>query len=225
LAKPPRDIRLPSSHSSSSVASLNDNSPLPALVNVKAYLNANNATNVCVTAIADPLTLWVQIKGDNLPLLDKLNKDMTGYYANALNSPVDSFSDVGELKIGQLVAAMSLRGTWQRAEIKSLEIRDNETLIDIFYVDYGDSDFAKLPKLRKLKSKFLSLSLQAVECGLADIEIKNGAEAWTDEAHGYFEELCYDTGLRMEVTSGLNEKKLLVKLYEKVTKPLLLNKK
>ncbi|XP_078064853.1 tudor and KH domain-containing protein-like, partial [Mustelus asterias] len=60
---------------------------------------------------------------------------------------------------------------------------------DLYYVDYGDNGKIPIARLQMLRSDFLSLPFQAVECSLD--EVQPIGEEWSDEAMNCFESLTY----------------------------------
>lgn len=62
---------------------------------------------------------------------------------------------------------------WYRAEVsqvKENEYDDRETELELYYVDYGDSSVIKKGRVFELRTDFLKLRYQAVECILAKIK-------------------------------------------------------
>lgn len=66
-----------------------------------------------------------------------------------------------------------------------------DPLVDVYYVDFGDSDYLKLSEIRKLPDRFYELPLQAIECALDDIQLVEDEEEWSEDAIDYFEEITY----------------------------------
>lgn len=62
---------------------------------------------------------------------------------------------------------------WYRAEVKNVKINDcndNETQVNVYYVDYGDSELLSKSEICQLRTDFLKLRFQAIECSLANIK-------------------------------------------------------
>lgn len=62
---------------------------------------------------------------------------------------------------------------WYRAEVKTIKVNDcndNEPQVDLYYVDYGDSEFLNKSEIYQLRTDFLKLRFQAIECSLAEIK-------------------------------------------------------
>lgn len=125
-------------------------------------------------------------------------------------------------------------GEWHRAEILNTKPNLNSDEIDVYYVDYGDSDYVKLNNLRKLDGEFFSLPLQAIECSLSDIEINDANNniynnndnkpEWSEADLILFEDLVYSCKwkkLKLEFVEKINSsynhnKKVSCKLFDKL---------
>jgi hypothetical protein len=88
---------------------------------------------------------------------------------------------------GILCAAPAYNG-WFRAITLLYDAELDETLVR--FVDYGG--FAKIPRadLRQIRTDFLTLPLQAIECYLANVQPIDGTSHWSDEANDLFQKLC-----------------------------------
>ena len=104
-----------------------------------------------------------------------------------------------------LVACLKQNDLWQRAEIKGIKYSEpaesecestegsSPLLVDVYFVDFGDSNYLPASHLRYLLDEFNELPLQAVECCLHGIE----AHKWTDESIDFFEQLVYSDSLKL----------------------------
>jgi Tudor domain len=71
-----------------------------------------------------------------------------------------------------------------RAEIVAIQVNETmpqELLFDVYFLDYGDSQFIGKKDILELRADFLSLRFQAIECFLAHIQPLNGASSNMDE--------------------------------------------
>ncbi|KAL1772064.1 tudor and KH domain-containing protein [Sigmodon hispidus] len=143
-------------------------------------LHADEYLEVYVSASEHPNHFWIQIIGSRSLQLDKLIREMTQHYVNSL--PEDLTLHVGDM----VAAPLSTDGLWYRAQI--LGTLENGNL-DLYFVDYGDNGECPLSDLRALRSDFLSLPFQAIECSLA--RIAPSGEEWEEEALDEFERLTY----------------------------------
>lgn len=70
--------------------------------------------------------------------------------------------------LGQMVAAkFSFDEQWYRAEVIS-EPKDGQC--EVYFVDYGDHEVLQVDHIFELRTDFLSLRLQAIECSLANVK-------------------------------------------------------
>jgi len=76
--------------------------------------------------------------------------------------------------VDQLVAALfSHDDMWYRARVTEVTLDDydvGESLVAVYYLDYGDSDTQRLKDLCSLRADFLKLRYQAIECCLAKVK-------------------------------------------------------
>ncbi|XP_057254723.1 tudor and KH domain-containing protein [Pezoporus wallicus] len=144
--------------------------------------NADEHLEVYVSAAESPDRFWMQLVGQRSLQLDKLMAEMRQYYQH--HSTTALLSDV---QPGDIVAApFAVDGNWYRARV--LGPRDNGNL-GLHYADFGDSGEAPRQALCALRSDFLSLPFQAVECSLAGV-VPAGAD-WEPAALDAFAELSH----------------------------------
>lgn len=138
---------------------------------------------VYVSASENPNHFWIQILGVRSIQLDKLTEEMNHFYNNG--NPTDQRVDT--VVVGDIVAAPYRdHGTWNRARVLGVL---GSGLVDLYYVDFGDNGELPRSSLRRMRSDFLSLPFQAIECSLAGVKPKGGV--WTEEALDQFERLTY----------------------------------
>nr|XP_004667223.1 tudor and KH domain-containing protein [Jaculus jaculus]XP_044994344.1 tudor and KH domain-containing protein [Jaculus jaculus]XP_044994345.1 tudor and KH domain-containing protein [Jaculus jaculus]XP_044994346.1 tudor and KH domain-containing protein [Jaculus jaculus] len=142
--------------------------------------HADEYLEVYVSASEHPNHFWIQIIGSRSLQLDKLVSEMTQHYENSL--PEDLTVHVGDI----VAAPLSTNGSWYRARI--LGTLENGNL-DLYFVDFGDNGECPLKDLRALRSDFLSLPFQAIECSLA--RIAPSGEQWEEEALDEFDRLAH----------------------------------
>lgn len=191
---------------------------LPKVQELEPYLK-NNTVDIFVSAVAHPQAFWVQVISESSVKLEKLLQEMNEIYEN--NSQY-SFKNIEELKIGQMVAGNFNGESWHRAEIKGFKSKKNsqnqmDKLIDVYYVDFGDSAYLDIKEIRKLPENFYELPLQAIECSLADVELNELDEYWQEDVINEFEDIvhsCKWKPLQMKLVKK-NSPRLLVTLYDK----------
>ncbi|XP_059893660.1 tudor and KH domain-containing protein isoform X2 [Gadus macrocephalus] len=138
---------------------------------------------VYVSASENPSHFWIQILGVRSLQLDKLTEEMSRLYA--AGTPSEHM--IESIVVGDIVAAPYRdHCTWNRARVLGLH---GSGLVDLYYVDFGDNQDLPKDSLRSMRSDFLSLPFQAIECSLA--EVQPADEAWTEAALDDFEKLTY----------------------------------
>ncbi|XP_025714216.1 tudor and KH domain-containing protein isoform X2 [Callorhinus ursinus] len=142
--------------------------------------HADEFLEVYVSASEHPNHFWIQIIGSRSLQLDKLVSEMTQHYENSL--PEDLTVHVGDI----VAAPLPTSGSWYRARV--LGTLENGNL-DLYFVDFGDNGDCPLKDLRALRSDFLSLPFQAIECSLA--RIAPSGEQWEEEALDEFDRLTH----------------------------------
>ncbi|XP_065118661.2 tudor and KH domain-containing protein isoform X2 [Paramisgurnus dabryanus] len=138
---------------------------------------------VYVSASENPQHFWIQILGVRSLQLDKLTDEMSRFY----NGDSSQEHRVETVIVGDIVAA-SYRdhGTWNRARVLG---NLDSGLVDLYYVDFGDNGELPREHLRSMRSDFLSLPFQAIECSLAGV--RPAGEVWTEAALDEFEHMTY----------------------------------
>ncbi|POI23542.1 hypothetical protein CIB84_012710, partial [Bambusicola thoracicus] len=133
-------------------------------------------------AAENPNHFWIQIIGERSLQLDKLISEMTQHYEGS-----DCVTELEAVQAGDIVAApYTDSSNWYRAQVLGTLENGN---FDLYYVDFGDNGEAPREALRVLRSDFLSLPFQAIECSLAGI-VPVG-EQWDEAALDAFERLAY----------------------------------
>ncbi|CAD6216288.1 GSCOCG00004439001-RA-CDS [Cotesia congregata] len=139
---------------------------------------------VYVSASESPSQFWIQMVGDSILELDKLIDEMSEYYSKKENQELHVLKNIS---VGQTVAAkFSFDNRFYRAEV--IAVMDDG--FNIHFLDYGDHEIIEGTDLYELRTDFLSLRFQALECSLANIRPPNGYE-WSDEACDRFGDLSW----------------------------------
>ncbi|XP_052427122.1 tudor and KH domain-containing protein isoform X1 [Carassius gibelio] len=138
---------------------------------------------VYVSASENPQHFWIQILGVRSLQLDKLTAEMSRFF----NSDTSQEHRVETIIVGDIVAAPYRdHGTWNRARVLGIL---GSGLVDLYYVDFGDNGELPREHLRSMRSDFLSLPFQAIECSLAGV--RPAGEVWTEAALDDFERMTY----------------------------------
>lgn len=145
--------------------------------------------DVFVSALENPGQFWVQLISTKGVELDQLVDKMTEYYTDPVNRELHVLQ---EINVGQIVAApFDHDNKWYRAEVLKIEEDEYDAAdsrITLYYGDYGDYCVVRRKDLYDLRTDFLTLYFQAIECILA--HVKPNGETWSDEATNLFEELA-----------------------------------
>ncbi|XP_053330685.1 tudor and KH domain-containing protein isoform X2 [Spea bombifrons] len=142
--------------------------------------SADEYVDVYVSAMENPEHFWIQILGSRSSQLDKLTTEMTEHYQKQQSS-------VADIQAGDIVAApFHADKFWYRAKVLGFLENGN---VDLYYVDYGDNWATAVENVCPLRSDFLSLPFQAIECSLVGIASLDGQ--WSETALDVFESLTY----------------------------------
>lgn len=121
-------------------------------------INTQVSMKVYVSAVESPSKFWVQLFGSQIKKLNDLVDRMTEYYSAADNR---TMHQIQVPYLGQIVAtALITDNKWYRAEIARIlpnEYNPNEVVLDLFFVDYGDSKFVLPKEIFELRTDFLTL--------------------------------------------------------------------
>lgn len=113
---------------------------------------------VYVSAVASPSRFWIQLYGKQMADLDKLTESMTKYYEQLDNQQIHKIADP---YLGQIVAAMfKYDSKWYRAEIVGILPNDynpRDVILDLYFVDFGDSEYVHPNEVFELRTDFLTL--------------------------------------------------------------------
>ncbi|NXF93918.1 TDRKH protein, partial [Eubucco bourcierii] len=135
----------------------------PAVPSPDFSFQADEHLEVYVSATENPNHFWVQLIGQRSLELDKLAAEMRQHYQGSAGHTAELL----DVQVGDIVAAPYQDScSWYRARV--LGTLDNGNL-DLYYVDFGDNGEAPREALRALRSDFLSLPFQAIECSLAGV--------------------------------------------------------
>ncbi|XP_054035179.1 tudor and KH domain-containing protein [Dryobates pubescens] len=144
---------------------------------------ADEHLEVYVSAAENPNHFWVQLVGQRSLELDKLAAEMSQHY----QSCAGHMAELLDVQAGDIVAAPYQDGSsWYRARVLGTLENGN---FDLYYVDFGDNGEAPREALRALRSDFLSLPFQAIECSLAGVA--PAGDEWEEVALDTFDQLAH----------------------------------
>lgn len=82
-------------------------------------------------------------------------------------------------------------GLWYRSIITAVR---KDKMVDVTYVDYGNSDTVPLSNVRVLKEEFLNDPLQSILCSLVNVKPLHGT-SWSEASVARFEALVLEKQL------------------------------
>lgn len=152
---------LSAASSHSSIRSSNESLPIVAVTPKSAKLSVGSTdgqSEVYVSAIASPSRFWVQRVGPQSKELDSLTEEMSTYYDNEENRLSHYIPDP---YLGQIVTAVFRHdGKWYRAEIVGILLNEydpRKVELDLYFVDFGDSEYVSPDEVYELCTNFLAL--------------------------------------------------------------------
>ncbi|KAG7177119.1 tudor and KH domain-containing protein homolog isoform X1 [Homarus americanus] len=165
---------------------MNRNNPL---FEALSSTNSDRYIEAYVCAVDTASHFWLQVVGQRSVLLDKLVTEMTEYYESAENRELH---ELDKVDINSIVAAKFPHdNSWYRGQVCNYEHNETDPLqsfVTVYYVDFGDTETVKIDNVSELRTDFLKLNFQAIECFLANIKPES---VKGDEAADVFEELTY----------------------------------
>lgn len=152
---------LSAASSHSSIMSSNESLPVVGVTPKSAKLPAastDGQLEVYVSAIASPGRFWVQLVGPQSKKLDSLTEEMSTYYDIEENRNLHKIADP---YLGQIVTAVFRHdGKWYRAEIVGIlpnVYNPRNVELDLYFVDFGDSEYVSPHEVYELRTDFLTL--------------------------------------------------------------------
>ncbi|KAL3117112.1 hypothetical protein niasHT_007515 [Heterodera trifolii] len=142
---------------------------------------------VHISVHVNPGHFFVQLPSHpTFPSLALLNQYMLTVYTH-IQPGVGAPGLAKPYDVGVLCAAPAYNG-WFRAITLAYDQDQDEMLVR--FVDYGG--FARLPRadLRQIRTDFVTLPLQGIECYLANVQPADGSLHWSDKANELFQQLC-----------------------------------
>ena len=97
-------------------------------------------------------------------------------------------------QVGEIVAArFSQEDSYYRAKVVSIKEDSydaSQSRVELFYVDYGDTEEKEITEVYELKTEYLKLKYQAIQCSIAHVKPEPGLQ-WSTEAVDLFCELTH----------------------------------
>ena len=146
--------------------------------------------DIYATVVLSPSIIWAQVVHQHSYRLRALLEDMNACYQHTNNASYIP-------KVGHICAArFQVDGMFYRAEIQ----RVNENgLVDVVFVDYGNRETVKFTELRHIKSIFLTLPKQALLFSMAGIAPVPPSTKWSGESSKLLKDLIFETPVRVKI--------------------------
>lgn len=166
------------------------------------------SVDIVVSSIVDAGRIFVQQPTHpTFPSLDRLNTFMTQCYMQEGAVP-----DIPRpIETGVICAAPMLNG-WYRAQIMASHEEMGEC--DIKYVDYGGYSRISSTLLKQIRSDFMTLPFEAVECYMANITPLENEQYFSTEAAVVLEELTQGKLLQAQVVGHADDGIPYVHVYQ-----------
>lgn len=120
--------------------------------------NIGGKFDVFVSAVASPERFWIQMVGAQTRKLDDLINEMTIYYNDSTHRAQCRIKDP---YLGQIVAALFQHDNkWYRAEVVGIvpnEFDPRKVVLDLYFLDYGDSMYVQPDEVFEIQANFLTL--------------------------------------------------------------------
>ncbi|XP_052810879.1 RING finger protein 17-like [Mya arenaria] len=173
--------------------------------------SAAETVDVLVTHMELPNVVYVQnMRLDISPDMSKMtrtrreaNNDQLNKLEmcqHELNTMAPTLTSIPSPKIGMACCAkFKMDQCWYRALI--VDILTDNNLILVHFVDYGNSEYVRINKLRALPQSLMSLPCQSHACILANLQPPNNISAWTKLADYHMREACISQTVSAHVKS------------------------
>lgn len=185
-----------------------NNSPVLMPEIMQLSLPEGVSVDVVVSSIIDAGRLFIQQPTHpSFPSLERLNTYMLSCYMQEGAVP-----DIPRpIENGVICAAPMLNG-WYRAQIMAVYEESDEC--DIKYVDYGGYSRISSLCLKQIRSDFMTLPFEAVECYMANITPLQGETYFSPEAAAVLEELTQGKLLQAQVVGKAEDGIPYVHIYQ-----------
>nr|KAG5696920.1 hypothetical protein BaRGS_015884 [Batillaria attramentaria] len=161
-------------------------------------LQTGQRAEVYVAFAESVVSFYVQL-ADRMQELDELMAELETHYNSGVGKPLLN------PQVGMPCAARyNEDGLWYRARVKAFTAKD----VDVFFVDYGNTQVANKDAVYQMEPAFMSLAAQAIQCSL-DVREGRGADAQLT----HFNQFTGDAKLEL-VVKGQDGSKLLVDLLK-----------
>ena len=99
---------------------------------------------------------------------------------------------------------------WYRALVTDVSSHKH---VQVFYVDFGNTEQLPFNKIRRLPDHLAKLPRQAMRCRLAMIDPVNPEQGWLSECKNFLHEICFQHPYQMKVLETHGDQPMSVLLY------------
>jgi len=140
----------------------------------------------CVAAyVVSPADFYLHV-ASNTDALDEMMDELNADYENVGTTQTLNVS------VGQPCCALySVDDRWYRAKLVSMSDEHRRSL-SVEFVDYGNTELVDASYVHRLRSRYLTLPVQALHCRLSEVIPVTGSD-WSDDAAAFFEEQLGDS--------------------------------
>ena len=159
----------------------------------KVMLDTGSAIDVNVVHIDTPENFFIQ-QTKNSEYLEDLMKSLSDEYSPLSEAKLA----IQQPQVGQICAGRFTEDDeYYRAEI--LDVKRSE--VEVRYVDYGNTEWVKMDRIKQLKTKFIVMAEQAIRCKMSIVSELSPEYQWTKEEISKLEDITIDKNLVAKVKS------------------------
>lgn len=167
-------------------------------------LPVNSFCTATVQHVFDPSEFWIQTY-NYANELDELMEHLNRLYEVSLSRHL-----VSNPAVGLYCAAKAEDGNFYRARVVRIV---DEKQIQVFFVDYGNTEVVSRSNIRSLPKDFKMLPCLALKCTLAGVRPKDGE--WSQRGCEYFSHAVIDATVSVHVAAKYNEDLVVCVTLEK----------
>ncbi|XP_067685856.1 A-kinase anchor protein 1, mitochondrial-like [Haliotis asinina] len=166
------------------------------------------SVDIVVSNIVDAGHIFVQQPTHpTFPSLERLNHFMMACYTqDQMVPPLPR-----PIEVGVICAAFMVDG-WFRAQV--VNVTENSDEVDIKYVDYGGYARVQAAMLKQIRSDFMTLPFQAVECYMGNVTPLQEEEYFSDQSSAVLEELTQGKLLQAQVINRAEDGIPYIHIYQ-----------
>ena len=168
---------------------------LPRVKDMKTFSCPKDSSfQVVVSEVNSPHCLVVQPATDeNAENLEKLSIGLNTHFQSQTPPTLPSTLRVGSL----CCAKFSQDQLWYRAEV----LKCSESECELYFIDYGNNDTAKLSDMTQCPSQFANVPVCAIKCAIAGVSPPRPDQEWPQKSTSEIMRLSDDKILQAKILS------------------------